>query len=226
MASLQVAFLLSYHVSKIPDKKQSIEIAKKERADLKMEADKVDAIDKEIQRLGNIRKTLGDLESDRVCWGRILDRLCDSVPDNLWLVSLTIQRQGGSGSMGPADVRKYTLKMSGMSLGDSDAEASRNVTDFIRNLTKNFKARDAASAVLAPPPGSQPKQDYDPVLGVRAVEPYLHFITKTEVTLPAVKDKPSQKRDARQFAVDMTLETIPYSEKAQLEQQKTAPPKS
>ncbi|MCX7806303.1 MAG: hypothetical protein N3A38_14110 [Planctomycetota bacterium] len=225
VACLQISVLLSYHMSKIPDAKQSIETAKKAREEQKKIADEVDAIDKEIQRLGNIRKTLGDLESDRVCWGRILDRLCDSVPDNLWLVSLSIQRQGGGESLGAAEVRRYTIKMTGMALGDTDAEARRNVTDFIRNLTKNFKARDAASIVLGSPPGSPPKQDYDPVLGVRAVEPYLHFITKREVMIPEIKGKPSHKKDAMEFATDMTLETIPYSEKAQLEH-KTASPKS
>lgn len=210
---VQVLFLIQYYMISIPNRLTDIRDKTNDRDAFKAQADRVDGIEQSIQKLEKVRKTLGELESDRVCWARILDRLADSFPEGLWLKELSISYDRAGPLRGQLASKYYSLKMSGFAAGDTDTDQRRNVTEFIRKLSQNFLAKGMPPTGTGPAGPASDTFDYDAFLGVRAFEPELQYMRPIKFSAPMAKKgeaKIAYPLEGTEFACNLMVESIPF----------------
>ena len=95
MASVVVACGLSVLVSKyymvdIPSEKSAIKTCDAQISDLQKKLEEVKKIDADIETLKNKVAALANLNDGRMRYGRLFEKLCNSMPDGVWFRTFVV----------------------------------------------------------------------------------------------------------------------------------------
>jgi len=206
-------FIGNYHTIKIPEIKNKIEVAKVEIDTLDKQRKEVENTKKEIDSVKQKVAALENLSRSRVRFGRVLDRLCNAVPEGVWFKSCQVMKDPLAPKY-PANApggQAYKIVMSGYASGADEDDYNRKLAEFLANLSRLFNVQR-----INPDPGVTVADDYgfSPSLKLRFHEPALSGkkIEKLPLLSPAnqalVKlDNPIN--EAESFSLSMTFELPP-----------------
>jgi Tfp pilus assembly protein PilN len=134
-------FISQYYFIRIPN--MNVEIANR-KADIEDLKKKEIAVKETIKKIETIKAKVATLESliySRVRYARLLDRLCDAMPDGAWFKSFNVQRIGGGGGLGKGgDV--YQINVTGFTIGNSELDRNQKLTELMNNLEYHFRVVD------------------------------------------------------------------------------------
>jgi Tfp pilus assembly protein PilN len=134
-------FISQYYFVKIPNMKVEIQNRKTEIEDLKKQEI---AVNETIKKIATIKAKVATLETlihSRIRYARLLDRLCDAMPDGAWFRTFTVQKDttGGSGG-GRGD--RYQINVSGYTLGNTDYDKAQKLAELMNSLEYHFMKVD------------------------------------------------------------------------------------
>ena len=134
-------FISQYYFIKIPNMNVEITNRKADIEDLKK---KEIAVKETIKKIDTIKAKVATLESliySRVRYARLLDRLCDAMPDGAWFKSFNIQKVAGGGGIGQGG-DKYQINFSGYTVGTTELDRAQKLTELMNNLEYHFRVVD------------------------------------------------------------------------------------
>ena len=130
-----------YYMVYIPRVNDDIKITKNDIDGLKVQEADVTAKTEEINKLTNKVNTLNNLTDSRMRYGRLLDKLANTVVglDGVWYKSFAISPDGGGGGApGAASGKRYKITLSGTIIGENGAVTSAKFADLMANITTQF----------------------------------------------------------------------------------------
>jgi Tfp pilus assembly protein PilN len=136
-------FISQYYFIRIPNMNVEIANRKLEIEELKKKEIAVKETMKKIETIKAKVATLESLIYSRIRYARLLDRLCDAMPDGAWFKSFSIQKvAGGGGAMGKGGGDKYQINFTGFTIGASELDRNQRLTDLMNNLEYHFRVVD------------------------------------------------------------------------------------
>jgi len=142
-------FIGQYHFVKIPKIELDIKTVDTDIERLKLEKAELDKINADIGTLEAKVAALDNLQQSRVRYARLLDRLCNSVPDNVWFRTFTIGNDNQPAA--PGGGRRYMISLSGYAAGSTKLEMDRKIIELLNNMKREFSVRPEG-----PPPANAP----------------------------------------------------------------------
>ena len=222
MASVVVACGLGvlcafYYMVYIPRAKQEIAQRDEDIKGLKVRKAEVDAIDAQIAVLIEKVAALDNLNQGRMRYGRLLDKLTNTVPEGVWYTSFGV---GPDANPLPAGVvagggKRYMIALAGISTGTSEVEKDKKITETFANIMREFSV---AKEEWHGKPGETPPPlyGYSKELGAKFYRPELKDITTTTVPVPQGPDwKPEVvkqvniPKDGLSFRLELHFEMPP-----------------
>lgn len=142
MACVTGFFITKYYVVEIPKMVSEIKNREVEIEDLKKRKAAVEKIIADIDALKQKVQTLDKLIQSRVRFARVLDRLCDAVPEGAWFRSFNVGPDTSPAAAGIAMGKRYMINLNGFTVGNTDVDRVQKLSDLMLNLEKQFRERD------------------------------------------------------------------------------------
>jgi len=132
-------FIGKYHLVSIPAMENDIKTVDIEIKGLTEQKTLVEAIRADITNLETKVAALNNLLQSRVRFCRVLDRLCNSVPEGVWFRTFTISPDVMPQS--PGGGKRYMISLSGYAAGSTEVDMNRKLTELRTNMRREFNVR-------------------------------------------------------------------------------------
>lgn len=202
MASVVIACGLSVLVSKyymvdIPSEKSAIKTCDTQIADLTKKLEEVKKIDAEIETLKSKVAALTNLSDGRMRYGRLFEKLCNSMPDGVWFRTFSVASDNVQSRFfkNPLGGKRYMIAFTGYSTGETPKDMDNKLTELMTNLRVQFGVPKDGETAKPNADGSDPVDwGFNKWLGARFDPPRL-LGTNFVGTLPAPPPmSPEQKK--------------------------------
>jgi hypothetical protein len=191
MASVVVAcglgvLIAFYYMVYIPRIKDDIKQREADIVNLKQRKEEVDAIEAQIAKLKEKVAALDNLNQSRMRYGRLLNKLCDSMPEGVWFkgFSVTTDAAGGGGPGGGG--KRYMITLQGTVTGATPVEMDKRITELVNGMVREFSiVREEWKG----PPGATPPPlyGYSKELGAKFFRPEISSIQFINLPVPDLK---------------------------------------
>jgi Tfp pilus assembly protein PilN len=157
-----------YYVVEIPKTKELIRGQEGEKKRLQQEVARVEALDKEIEKIKAKVAAWRSLENSRILYARFLDVFSRAVPEGCVITSFTLaEDRTGTGGEG----KHFKISLSGMTVGNSQQDCQAKLRETINDFKKTFQVADK-KPVSEPLPGAKEAlPGYHKFLGLKFEEP-------------------------------------------------------
>jgi type IV pilus assembly protein PilN len=189
-------FIGTYYMIRIPQIRNDNATLDLEIKNLKEEQKKVDIVRGDITALEQKVAALDTLTLSRVRFARLLNQLCNSVPDGVWFRSFSI----GGDSSPSAGGKRYQISLTGYATGMTDLEMKRKLSDLMNNMKREFSVRPEDL-----PPNSPPDIGLCKFLNAKFDAPYLLGTTLVDMPNPDVEEKVRKTLDAPKKGLDFQM---------------------
>lgn len=156
-----------YYVVEIPKTKELIRGQEGEKKRLQQEVTRVEALDKEIEKIKAKVAAWHSLENSRILYARFLDVFSRAVPEGCVITSFNLSLdRAGAGNEG----KHFKISLSGMTVGNSQQDCQAKLRDVINDFKKTFQVADKKPA--SEPAGAKDAlPGYHKFLGLKFEEP-------------------------------------------------------
>ena len=191
MASVVVAcglgVLISfYYMVYIPRIKDDIKQREADIVNLKQRKEEVDQIETQIAKLKEKVAALDNLNQSRMRYGRLLNKLCDSMPDGVWFKGFSVTTDNAGGGA-PGGGKRYLITLQGTVTGATPVEMDHRLTDLVNGMVREFSV---VKEEWKGPPGATapPLYGFSKELGAKFFRPEISSISY--ISLPPLDLKP------------------------------------
>ncbi|MFH0939122.1 MAG: hypothetical protein V1899_07575 [Planctomycetota bacterium] len=101
----------------------------------------VDQTQTEIINLKEKVKALNNLIQSNARYGRVLHRLCNAMPNGVWLRTFAVTSDPNPSAM-PTSGKRYQIALTGYTTGLTALEMDRKLTDLMNNFRREFEVPD------------------------------------------------------------------------------------
>jgi len=175
--------------SEIKNRESEITNLKKKEQDVKNTIAQIETLKAKVA-------TLDNLIQSRIRYSRLLDRLCDAVPDGVWFKSFNVLPDNAPPPPGTLPGgKRYMISLTGYTTGKDALEQNARLTTLMNNLDNWFRVVDV-----------DPKTGINRRLGARFKQPHLIGANWGPVPQPVEKDpKVLKALDAPKDGLDFSM---------------------
>jgi Tfp pilus assembly protein PilN len=130
------AMISSYYLVKIPSIRNEIQSADVEIKNLTEKQKEVEVTRTDITNLKQKVAALDNLNQSRIRYGRLLNQLCNSMPDGVWFRTFTVGAD--SQPVTPGGGKRYQISLTGYTTAGTPLEMDKKLTELMNNLKREF----------------------------------------------------------------------------------------
>ena len=210
------AMISSYYLVKIPAIKNEIATADSDIRKLEEEKKKVEETRSEINNLKQKVAALDNLSRSRIRYARVLNQLCNAVPEGVWFKTFSVTPDNTAPALGVGvggTGKRYQIALTGYTTGASQLEMDRKLTELLENLTRAFEvpAESAKPAAGQPVP---PEFGWSKFIGAKFDRPRVIGLQYGDIPKPIEIDPKASKlietpHNGNEFTMTLSFELPP-----------------